>query len=221
MTAKKTARLAGLSYLCIIIFGIYSHLIVRGNIVVANDSALTASNILNQEFMFRMSIVSDLLMVLSYFALGLLLYFLLKPFHKQATTVLLLLNVIGASMMALNMSNQLAALYLLKGSSYLNVFDLNQLQAGSLFFMNLHEFGYKMATISYGVWLIPMGYLGIKSNYFPKLISYLLIIGGVTYIISFFGFLLGVQIPTDITIPADLGEFSLCLWLLIRGVKEI
>lgn len=146
--------------------------------------------------------------------------FYLSLYTKKSATVLLLLNVIGASMMALNMSNQFIALYLLKGSPYLTAFDTNQLQAGSLFFMNLHAIGYKMATISYGLWLIPMGYLGLKSKYFPKIISYLLIIGGATYMISFFGTILGAQIPSDLTIPADLGEFSLCFWLLIRGVKE-
>lgn len=220
MTTKKTARLAGLSYLFIIIFGIFSHLIIRSNIIVPNDAAQTAANILDQEFLFRMSIVSDLLMVLSYFVLGLLLYFLFKPFHEKMATFLILLNVIGASMMALNMVNQSVALYMLQGSSYLDVFDLSQRQAASLFFMNLHGIGYNMATISYGVWLIPMGYLGLKSNYIPKVISYLLVIGGITYVISFFGSILGASIPSDITIPADLGEFSLCLWLLIRSVKK-
>jgi hypothetical protein len=220
MSTRETARLAGFSYLFIILFGIFSHIIVRGNIVVSNDSARTATNILNQESLFRMSIISDLLMVLSYLALGIFLYFLFKPVHKKSSTFLLLLNVIGASMMALNMTNQFIALYLLKGSPYLNAFDINQLQAASLFFMNLHAIGYKMATISYGLWLIPMGHLGLKSKYFPKIISYLLVIGGTSYMISFFGTLLGAQIPSDITIPADLGEFSLCFWLLFRGVKE-
>lgn len=124
-------------------------------------------------------------------------------------------------MMSLNMVNQFVALYLIKGSPYLNVFDTPQLHATSLFFMTLHAIGYKMATISYGTWLIPMGYLGIKSNYFPKIISYLLILGGISYIISFFGTILGTKISSNITVLADLGEFSLCLWLLTRGVKEI
>lgn len=221
MTTKKMAKLAGVSYLFIILFGIFSHIIVRGNIVVAGDASATATSILNQESLFRMSIVSDLLMVLSYFSLGVLLYFIFKPRHKKGATVLLLLNIIGASMMSLNMINQFAALYVLNGSTYLNAFNADQLQALSLFYMNLHSIGYKMATISFGVWLLPMGYLGLKSGYFPKVISYLLMVGAVTYMVSFFGSLLGIPISPDITIPADLGEFSLCLWLLVKGVKEI
>ncbi len=221
MTVKKTARLAGLSYLFIIIFGIFSHKIVRGNIVVSGDASSTAANILSQESLFRMSIVSDLLMVLSYLSLGLLLYFMFKPVHKKGATVLLVLNVIGVSMMALNMTNQFAALYVLNGSPYMDVFKINQLEALSLFFMNLHGIGYRMATISFGAWLFPMGYLGLKSNYFPKVISYLLMAGAVAYMVFFLGSLLGIAVPSDITIAADLGEFSLCLWLLIKGIKEI
>ena len=221
MTTKKTARLAGISYLFIIIFGIFSHKIARGSIVISGDAVSTAKNILNNEALFRMSIVSDFLMVLSYFTLGVLLYFLFKATNKKWAVTLLLLNVIGSSMMAINMLNQFAALYVLSGAPYLNVFDSSQLQALSLFYMNLHNIGYNTATISYGLWLLPLGYLGLKSKYFPKVISYLLMIGAATYMIYFFGQILGVKIASDITIPADLGEFSLCLWLLVKGVKEI
>ena len=51
--------------------------------------------------------------------------------------------------------------------------------------MKLHSYGYQFATISYGVWLLPLGYLIIKSNFIPKIIGYTLILGSIGYIIVF------------------------------------
>jgi hypothetical protein len=133
---------------------------------------------------------------------------------------MLALNVVGASMMAVNMLNQYAALMILEGSPYLSVFDINQLHALSLFFMRLHSYGYQFAAISYGVWLLPMGYLIIKSELIPKIIGYLLVIGSIGYTLVFVSSILGLSIPSDITIPADLGEFSLCIFLLVMGTRK-
>lgn len=217
---KLKARSAGFSYLLIIICGIFSHMVVRANILVKNDAMQTAQNIIENETLFRVSILSDFIMILSYLMLGVLLYSIFKNTNGLVSKVLISLNVVGASVMALNMLNQQAAILVLEGSSYLSVFDASQLQALSLFFMKLHGYGYQFATISYGVWLLPMGYLIIKSGFMPKVIGYLLILGSIGYTVVFVGTILGIAIPSDITIPADLGEFSLCIFLLVKGIKN-
>lgn len=216
---KVKARLAGLSYLLIIVCGIFSHLVVRASILVKNDAVKTSQNILENETLFRASILSDFVMIISYLMLGILLYSIFKNTNSLVSKILISLNIVGASIMALNMLNQQAAIMILDGSSYLSVFDTSQLQALSLFYMKLHSYGYQFATISYGIWLLPMGYLILKSKLMPKVIAYLLIIGSITYTLVFIGTIIGVAIPSDITIPADLGEFSLCIYLLVKGVK--
>lgn len=217
---KAKARLAGFSYLLIIICGIFSHLVVRASIFIKDDAIKTSQNILENETLFRLSILSDFVMILSYLMVGILLYSLLKNTHSLISKILISLNVVGASVMALNMLNQQAALLILDGGQYLSVFDTSQLQALSLFFMKLHSFGYQFATISYGVWLLPMGYLVIKSNLIPKTIGYFLMVGAIAYTIVFIGTIMGIAIPSDITIPADIGEFSLCIYLLVKGVSN-
>jgi hypothetical protein len=41
--------------------------------------------------------------------------------------------------------------------------------------------GYLIASLFFGLWLLPLGYLVIKSGYFPKPLGVLLIIGGIAY----------------------------------------
>lgn len=217
---KLQGKLAGLSYLLIIACGIFSHMVVRASIVVRNDATQTAQNIIENETLFRASILSDFVMILSYLMLGILFYNLFKNTLNIVAKILIGLNVVGASIMGLNMLNQQAALLILNGSPYLSVFETSQLHALSLFYMKLHSYGYQFATISYGVWLLPLGYLITKSDFIPKIIGYTLILGSIGYTIVFVGSILGVTVPSDITIPADIGEFSLCIFLLVKGVSN-
>lgn len=217
---KVKARLAGLSYLLIIVCGIFSHMVVRTNIIVVNDPTLTARNIMENDNLFRMSILSDFVMILSYLMLSVFLYSLFKDTNKVVSRIMICLNIVGASMMGLNMLNQQAALLILDGTLDASVFGIEQLEALSYFFMRLHNYGYNFATISYGVWLLPMGYLIIKSDMIPKVIGYLLVLGSIAYTVVFVGNILGLNVLTDITLPADIGEFTLCLFLLIKGIKN-
>jgi len=120
---KIRAKFAGLSYLLIIVAGIFSHLVARASIVVKNDAMTTAQNIVENDMVFRLSILSDFVMILSYLMLGVLFYSMFKDVNNIVAKVLVALNVIGASIMGLNMLNQQAALLILDGSHYLSVFD--------------------------------------------------------------------------------------------------
>lgn len=217
MTIKKNARLAGLSYLLIIIFGIISHLVIRGSIFIKGDVIKTTNLILEDEKLFRLSIVSDMIMIIAFLALGIFLYQIFHKSFKTTSLILLALNIVGVAIMGLNMLNQIAALEILN-MDILNL-SLETKQSLSYFYMHLHSLGYQLATISYGLWLLPMGYLIIKSNYFPKIIGLLLVLGAVGYTSSFIGMLLNISLPEFLTLPADLGELTFCLYLLIKGTK--
>lgn len=217
---KGRARLAGLSYLLLIICGIFSHKIVRASIMIKGNASETAHNILENMFLFKLSILSDFLMIMSYLTLGLLLYTIFKNTSKLLSTGLLALNTVGVAIMAINMLNQYAALLVLSHGEYLSAFSMTQREALSLFFMTLHQYGYLIATLSYGVWLLPMGYLLIKSNRFPKIIGYFLMTGAITYIANMVSVFLGIPMPSEITLPADIGEFLFCFYLLIKGIKS-
>lgn len=91
-----------------------------------------------------------------------------------------------------------------------------------MFFLDLHGKGYLIAQLFFGLWLLPLGLVVFKSGFLPKVIGIFLILGFVGYLIDFFIiFLFPSMAPllsSWLTLPADLGEFSLCLWLLIKGI---
>jgi hypothetical protein len=86
----------------------------------------------------------------------------------------------------------------------------------------MHHDGYLIAQTFFGLWLAPLGYLVIRSGWFPKAIGVLLIVGCFGYLADTFARFLapGVAdtIEAFVVVPAAIGELSFVVWLLVKGV---
>lgn len=77
------ARTAGVLYLIIIVFGIFSEVFIRFSLIVEGDASATAMNILASEGLFRFGFVADSIMLLSDVAIAILFYVLLNQSVKH------------------------------------------------------------------------------------------------------------------------------------------
>ncbi len=219
----KIARIAGFLYLLIIGFGLIAQVFVRDNLVDYQDATVTAKNILGSEFWYRFGFVSELMMLVCDIGVTTILYILLRDFSRNLSllsTFFRLASIIVLSTVALS---HYAALFFLGSSKYLSVFSLDQLDALALLSIKLHGSGYNISLLFFGMHLIILGYLIYSSNYFPKIIGVLLLIGGFCYDINsitwfLFPTLVKMIYPA-ILIPCFLGELLFSLWLLIKGIK--
>jgi len=219
---KKTERVAGLLYLIFIVLAflggfLYSSLLVPG------DATETANNILSNEWQFRSSFVINLIYQTCFILLAWVLYVLLKSVNKNLAFLFVFFTLVAVAIHCINLLIQYAAIELLSGASYLIVFEADQLHAQVMFFLNLHNHGILIAQIFWGLWLLPLGYLVYKSGFFPRILGVLLMIGCFGYLIDFFQYFLFPDFEV-VTYPglavATIAEFSLCGWLLIKGVKD-
>ena len=94
-----------------------------------------------------------------------------------------------------------------------------KLQAFASLFLDIYEHGFSIAHIFWGLWLFPLGYLGFKSSFLPKVIGVLLIIAGLGYLVDFTLFFLFPDITVTVSEFTFVGEVLLILWLLIKGVN--
>ena len=219
-------RAAGLLYLAIIICGIFAEFFVRSNLIISGDPIATAANITASETLFRAGIVSDLVMILSDVAIGLAFYVLLKPVSNALALLAAFFRLAQAAALGLNLLNLFFGLKLITGADYLAGFDPDQLYALGLMFLEAHGLGYSIALVFFGLSLLILGYLIFKSGYFPKILGILLVIASLGYLVeSSAKFLLPSYevyrafFDQVVIGPAFLAEFSLCLWLLIKGVS--
>jgi hypothetical protein len=219
LNPNKTARIAGFLYLLQIPLGVFGILYVANTLVVHGDAAATASNILANELMFRLSIVSAILCALVTLGTALFLYKLLKPVNKNYAALLVIFTLVSAPIAMLNELNQVAVLLLLKEPEHLTVSTANQLQTMLTVFLDLHEYGIHIVDIFFGLWLFPMGYLVLKSNYIPKIIGVFLIIACFGYLADFVNFFVFPSVKIVISQFTFIGEVMMVFWLLIKGVN--
>jgi hypothetical protein len=217
------ARLAGVLYLINIACGVFGEIFVRGHLVVAGDAATTAHRIMSSEFLFRCGIAGDLIMHITDVPMAVIFYVLLRPVSRDLSLLAALFGMLQTAILCANKLNLVAVLLLLGSSNYLKAFDPNQLQALASLSLVLHEQGFGIGLIFFGVSCLVTAYLLFRSEYFPKFLGIFQALAGVSYLINSFAQLLSPALAARmlpaILLPAFIGELATCLWLIVKGVN--
>lgn len=209
-SVKNTARLAGLLYLMLGALSAFGLTYVPSVLIVPGDTATTVGNIVANESLFRLGIVSNLLTFTVNLFLAVFLYKLLKPVHEGMASLMVMLALVGVSIAMLNELNQVAVL-LLSGADYSTAFSAS-------LFLDLYRHGFGVTHIFFGLWLLPMGCLVFRSGFLPKFLGVFLIIACFGYLADFILLFLFPDMDVKIKEFTFVGEVFLLLWLLIRGV---
>lgn len=216
------ARIAGLLYLVIIVCGISSEVLIRFRLIIMEDAAVTAGNILASEPLFRAGFAADTVMLLADVAVAVIFYVLFKPAGKTLALTAAAFRMTQAAVLGLNLLNYYAAILLLKGGVFSVSFEAGQVNSLALLFLDLHRHGYDLGLLFFGVSTLVLGVLVIKSNLIPALMGYGLIAAGMVYLSGGYTRFLFPNYLTYIEpfyiIPLIV-EISFCLWLLLKGVK--
>ena len=95
--------------------------------------------------------------------------------------------------------------------------------AVALLLVDAQHYGLLIASIFFGLWLVPLGYLANKSGWFPKALGIGLIVGGAGYLVDMLAAFLvpdfGKAIHGYVTIPSAIAEVSMVVYLLVIGVR--
>lgn len=220
---NKLARAAGFLYLITIIAGGFAEAFVREGLTVPGDAVATAHNILASEQMYRFGFVADLVTLVCGTVLSLIFYIMFKPVNKSLSLLALVFSIVAGAVMAVNLLNQLAPLLLLHHTSYLKAFTIEQLQTLSLFFLNLQEQGYGISLLLFAFYFPIIGYLVYKSNFLPRILGVIYALAGLGYGINSLAMFLSPHLAAYlfpyVLLPAFIGESSMCVWLIVKGVN--
>ncbi len=222
---KHIARIAGVLYLFVGIFGGFAEGFVDPKMYAAGNAAVTAGNVITNSGLVRMSVVSHLLDGTFFVFLAMTLYNLLQHANKSVARGMLILVALATGIICLNAVFQFEALRIATDSSNTVAFGVAGSNALVLMLLDMQHYGTLVAQVFFGLWLIPLGYLTLKSEMFAKWLGVVLIAGGVCYIIDLLAsFLLpdlGQKIHGIVIIPSAVAEISMVLYLLVVGVKTI
>jgi len=221
-STKKQARVAGLLYLLASIIGFFCLAYVPGKLIVSGDATATANRIRASETLLRLGIASELTSFIIFIFVVLALYRLFKAVSEKHAVAMATLLLISIPISLLNLLNEIAALILVSGASFLSAFEKGQLDALAYMFLRLHGQGFIVAQIFWGLWLFPFGILVIRSGFIPRFLGYLLFIAASGYLASSFTSLLLPayrHLVDQFAMVLEAGELPIIFWLLIWGAK--
>lgn len=223
MSPQHYARLCGVLYLYIIVAGMFAELFVRSRLVVSTDAAVTASNIMANESLFRLGFSAELLHIAFDVVVAVILYALLRPIDRNIALLAAFTRLACDIILAVASLSHFAALKLFAEAEYLKTFTPDQLHTLALLALKLHGDGYAISLVFFSFACLSLGYLIFRSGFLPRTIGALMAIAGVCYLINSFSHFLspafaGTLFP-GLFVPIFVAELSLALWLTMKGVN--
>jgi len=219
---KNTARIAGLLYLLLVITGVYGIMYIPSQIIVPGDTVSTANNMIFNELLFRTGFLNNIISNTIFLFLVLVLYRMFKQVNENQAKLMFALVIVQIPCVFIMEAFNITSLMILKGE-ILKTFELSQRQDLAMLFLKINDYGTLPLEMFWGLWLLPFGLLVYKSEFIPRIFGILLVIGGIAYMINS---TIGILIPSyssfvkyPILLLVAIGEISITLWLLIKGVK--
>lgn len=217
ISPRFLARMGGACWLICFLTSIYP-LLVSGRLIVRRDAAATAANLLAHEAFFLSG--SALLLVSTAFYVGatLFVYDLLKPVNRSLSLLAAFFSLVGCAVGAMSCLFNFAPFVLLKGTPYLSVFTNAELQALAYAFLALRVQANDIGLFFFGLHCLGVGYLIVRSTFLPRPVGLLMLLAGLGWLTFLWPPLARNLAPFNM-LPGAVGELSLILWLLVKGVN--
>ncbi len=221
VSLRQAAVIAGLGYLIVFIFGFAN--IRREKLTVRGDAATTASNIVASESRFRAGTASWIVVLVADVVVAWALYVFLKPVSEGLSLLTAWVRLVYVAIAAIAVINLLSAVGLLTDADESEGFRADQRNAQAMLFLRSYDFGFNVGFVFFGLHILGLGYLIVRSDYIPTVLGVLLIVASVAYLIDSFACFLSSSYGSNeahslvFAIPAIISELSLTVWLLIWG----
>ncbi len=221
---KRLARIAGVLYLLNAITAGISFGYVLSKVYVPGQAGTTAANVAANSGLVRLGGVLDLFQATEWIFLAMTLYLVLKHVHQGVAGAMVVLVAVGAAITCLNDVFQFESVRVATDSAFVSALGAGGSSAQVLLMLDIHHYGFLIAQIFFGLWLVPLGYLAYRSAMFPKALGVALVAGGACYLVGLLAVFLvpdgGERINALVTIPSTIAEVSMVLYLLVVGVKS-
>lgn len=217
---RRTARAAGLWYLGLAITGILSFLVIRPTVFDPDSAAATLQNIQDEEWRAYLGLGLELGIVMTQALAAVWFYKLMRPLNEVAAWALAVFGMVNAVAILMSSAAVGTALQVAGDESLAPGGDA---AATVQLLWELSANSWGVGALFFGLWLIPMGWVAATSGRFPAALGWILIAGGVGYVLSAYvayGIADSPRWLVDLLpAPASIGEFWMIGYLLVKGIR--
>lgn len=220
LTLRQAALTAGFAYLVNPV--VFAESYAYPKLVVPGNMEQTVQNIAAHRELFAAAILCYLLSFILDVVVAWALYYLLAPVNRALSLLMAWFQTVYAAIALCAALNLATVFNILVTPDYLKVFGPQQTYAQVRVLFLAFRSGWDGSLVLFGIHLVLLGYLMVRSGYKPrilsKIIGVLLVIDGSGWIINSVGsyFFPNANLFGYLFITFC-GEIFFMLWLLIRG----
>ena len=215
LSTRQAAIIAGLTYLANPV-GI-SEFFIWPRLVIDHDLNQTVHYIAAHPQLFGIAILCYLFSLVGDIVMAWALYALLRPAGMALALLASWLQLAYAAMASAGLFNLVAVRNLLVSPDYLAAFGATQLHAQVLLMLRGFHNDFDLSLIVFGLHLLVVAYLVMRSDHVPRLIALPLAVAGLGWIINFAGPYLWPNLNFDFATIMAAGELVFMAWLLVAG----
>lgn len=224
---RRAALIAGVSYVVLFALGVFANFFVREGLVVSGDAQATAANIAESEGLFRLGLISFLVIFALDVVVAWALYIVFRSADRDLSLLTAWFRVVYTVFLGVAIIFFFQALQLLGGADFLTAFDSAQLNAQALVALDSFNSTWLVGLVMFGIHLALMGALVLKSGYAPRALGVVLIVAGTAYVVDTVAHSLlsnyadyETLFIAIVAVPAVLAEGWFGLWLLLKAGKS-
>ncbi len=218
------AKVIGWSYIFMFLLGIFAELVVRTRLINWEDPLLTYTTIQQSLALFSSGIFAFILIILLDVVVAIAFYVL---FHSQSQLIALLMVSLRLVYVAIK-GVALVGLFLAMDiySLHTNPEQVNLAAGQAMQFLKLHQYGFGVGLIFFGLHLIFLAKLVRQIRMTPTLLVWLLLTAGVGYGLNSLASLFAADfdlirnsIIAIFILPMTFGELLFGIWLWVNAKK--
>jgi Domain of unknown function (DUF4386) len=224
ISQRQAARIAGFAYVVIIVLAFFANFFVVERLVEPGAAAATVSNIAGSEGLFRSGVAALMAVFVSDAVVAWALYIFFRRVSGDVSLLTAWFRLLYTAISAIALLNLLVAALLVGQADYATALGAGQRDAQVMLFLDAYDYGWAIGLVCFGIHLVLLGFMVVRSDYVPSILGVLLAVAGLGYLVDSLArfvlpnyedyanlFLVLVAVPA---IPA---EFSFTGWLLLRG----
>jgi hypothetical protein len=196
---------------------IFGNVVVVDGLMTEGDPAQTAGDITASAGLFRLGIVSLIVVIALDVVVAWALYRVFSPVNASLSMLAATMRLVYSAVFMVAIGQLLGVSRLLSDDGNRSVLGAEQIQIQAMQGLAAFKDIWYVGQFLFGLHLLLIGYLAYRSGYIPRVLGALLVIAGLGYATDSFGVALSQDPWTDISAFTFLGEFLLALWLVVRA----
>ncbi len=224
---RQAAQIAGIGYVIIFVLAIFANFFVRTNLVDVNDAAATFANIAASEPLFRLGLVSFLIVFAVDVVIAWALYVVFKAAGRDISLLTAWFRLVYTTLLGVATIFFFVVLQLVSGAGYLSAFDQGQLDAQAMLALQAFNYAWLIGLFCFGLHLALLGFMILSSGIAPKWLGIVLALAGAAYVIDTLANALLSNYAeyetiflTMVALPSVVAELAFTVWLLARAGRQ-